>query len=357
MEYIHRYEAYGHGNADTTPAGDEHANIVGLELEIAELLDAEVLEQLIDDGLVETYDSGSAYIQLEEEAQHNVQYELIFNADTPANVLKRLHAVSDLRHAVSNHHETSCHVHVNRYWLENSCGISELEYFRAAEAIAPLIYSISGRDSYSWDEWTPSKLDADVSDVNGILSRFEDVDNVRPNDSGAYSDRYELCNCQNDATIEIRGFSNYYEFDCELIAFYIAVADTLIPRIAAAMKGKKYSSDYRTALKVVADFLNDFEPYANRFNLRVWRNVEAALLQYKRHLYNAAIAEFENVQNIITAARNEHRAADAAYYVVKALRLYRWLELPSINLENVSETINELEDLNQRHFKNRVWRI
>lgn len=357
MAYLTRYEAYGHGNADTTPAGDETANIVGLELEIGQLLDADHLESLIDDGHVETYDSGSAYIQLEEEAQHNVQYELIFNADTPANVLERLYTVADLRHDVSNHRETSCHVHVNRYYLRNSCGITELDYYRAAEAVAPLIYRVSGRDNYSWNEWTPSKLDADVVSVEDIFRRFEHIDNINPRCSGAYSDRYELCNCQNEDTIEVRGFSNYYEFDCDLIAFYIAIADTLIPKVAAAMKDKTYADDFATALKVVEDFLKGFEAYVHRFDLEVWADASAALLKYKRLAYNEAIAEFERVQQIIEAARTEQRAADAAHYVVKALRLFRWLEIDNINLVDISETINEVEDAAQRHFKNRVWRV
>ena len=127
MSYLN-YCPFDHGEANTEPAGDENENILGLELEIAEMHDYSYLNELISEGFIETEDSEPANIQLEYEAQHNVQYELIFNADLKENILSRLDEVVDLRNDCRQHHETSCHVHLNRSYLYD-IGLDEIQQF------------------------------------------------------------------------------------------------------------------------------------------------------------------------------------------------------------------------------------
>lgn len=344
------YEAWDHGEANTTPWGDENGNIVGVELEIGSLYDAEFLDACIDEGLIETADSRRAPIQLEREAQSDVQYELIFNADTPANVMARLAEIEAIGHDVSNHHETSCHVHINRAWL-NQREISELDFFKAAEAIAPLIFKVSGRNRSGWDRWTPSKVDINM----GIIERFQQVDDARPWNRGCYDDRYELCNCINGKTLEIRGFSNYFDFDLNLIALYIAIADTLIPDLAEEMKGRKYADEWERVLKMTAEFLKGFETVCARFDLGAWLNPAETIRQYKREQYNAAIIDYQAVDGKIQHAKTCGKF-EAARLLIVLIENYDFLELDGIQFDEIGAAIADLEDQNNRHFKNAVWR-
>lgn len=356
MAYITNYEPWEHGHANTAPVGDEEGNIIGLELEIGKLYDADLLESFIDEGLIETADSRHAPIQLEREAQGNVQYELIFNADTPANVLGRLEEIIEIRHDVNCHHETSCHVHLNRAYL-NKLGLGQLDIYRAAEAVAPLIYHVSGRDMSCWERWSPSRVPVSCNpSAEDIIARFAEIDDAEPYDRGYYDDRYELCNVQNGSTVEIRGFSNFFEFDFDLIAFYIAIADTLLPRIALEMKDKTYADDWERVLKVTADFLKGFEAVVNRFSLDLWTDPAALVRDNRRRSYHKAINIFEGVDNRLQTARSLDSALDAAEVIIETLRRFDFLEATIINLEDIAALIDDLDDQNQRHFKNSVWR-
>lgn len=357
MVYLDNYEAYSHSNAPTDPIGDENGNIIGLELEISELHDNIFLEELITDGTISCWNSAdSGVIQLEEEAQGNVEYELIFNADSIENIFKRLDYIKELRHDVTCNEDSSCHIHLNRRYLYDVLDLNELDIYHAADAIAPLIYKVSGRDSRSWNQWTPEHIDLFNRD---LINRFELIDDIKPRNNGDYNDRYELCNCTNNYTIEIRGFSNFYEFDIGVIKFYIKIVSELIPEIAAAMKNKTYAADYEIVFKKVSSFLNNYPHYVERFELQEWTNYKAALRKVAAAEFEKAITEYHAVIELIKECRyyQETDAPNAARKITEIIAIYRFIKLDIIDLNDIKATIDSIEEQNQKHFKNAVWRV
>lgn len=347
------YEPYGHGRADTTPARDE-LKIFGLELEISEVYDHDPFNNAIYDGVIETSDSDAANIQMEYEDQHDVQYELIFNADEKETLLKRLQRLNEynIQDVICCNRNTSAHVHINRDYLD-SLDISELEFYHAAEAVAPLIYTVSFRDRSSWDEWTPSNISIGYD----VLERFNFIDDATPKNRGTYSDRYELCNVQNDATIEIRGFSNYMEFSHEYIKLYLDIVSELIPEIAAAMKGKNYKDNPETVLKIVKQFLDDREEITQRHVLDQWTDYKKILREYKAEQYKEAIRIYHSVADYLELARSEAETAHKLELITKMIRANKALKIDIINLNDFESVLDTIEDQNNKIFKNSVWHI
>ena len=195
MSYFN-YTAYDHYRDDksnSAPLQPGNEQIVGLELEIANVNDYAGFNEAIEDGILSCPGWEGAGIQLEYEAQADVEFECVFNADYIENVLDRVKELNGyISGDYSNHHECSAHVHVSREWLEHTRGINEIEYYHAAEAIAPLIYNISGRSLTAWDRWTPSNVE--ISGGN-ILSRFNQIDDAVPltqeHRPGCSEERYE----------------------------------------------------------------------------------------------------------------------------------------------------------------------
>lgn len=355
MRFLEYYEAYGHGNAPTAPIGDETNHIIGLELEVSHFNEIENLEEAIEEGVIETYDTAEAPIVLEEEAQGDVDYELIFKADNPADVLRRVEEIytyigtGDVCRTERN---TSCHVHLNRYYVEEVLGLDQLDIWRAAEAIAPLIFKVSGRNYSSWNEWTPSRVDMDTDP----LRRFQLIDDAEPRSSGEYRDRYELCNLTNDKTIEIRGFSNWFKFNPKFIGLYVRIVSELLPAIAEAMKGKTYARDgIKTVLPLVKDFLEDYPEIVSRFDLSFWYNIEETIKNETRRRFEEAINKYNRCNDLIKAARSCTDDLNAAAYIIEILRADSNLELAKINLENIKADIDALEEQVQKNFKNSVW--
>ena len=344
------YYAYGHGSAPTAPVGDETANIVGLELEITAVEDPDVLDNLVDLGLIGVKDAPQDYVQLEYEAQHDVDFEVIFNADTAENVLGRLGELvaNGLRLGARCRHNTSGHVHVNRHYLENTLGIGELDYLHATEAVAPLIYAVSGRDRQSWNEWTREAVDLDLD----VLERFQYIDDTRPR-----SGRYALCNTTNTKDLEVRGFSNYYEFDVDAVAFYLAVASELIPAVAVAMKGRKYAEDYAVVFETVADFLSGHEYAVQRWNLEKWTKNGAFEREARRKATAAAINKYNEALRYVDVARGHVADRPARALEIIAQLLQRDdLDVQVIKLDALDVLLDDLEDQIMKRFKNAVWR-
>lgn len=354
MDYI-SYQSYYHSSADTEPirttaADGTPLNVVGVELEIGEVYDAAGLDALIEAGTIEAEDTAWAPVVIEREAQSGVQYELIFRADTPGAVLERVEEISaEIRSDIYCHRQTSCHVHANRDYIHDVLDISEEEFNRAAESIAPFIYEISGRDLEAWNEWTPSRLSLGLS----RWDRFQELDAVEPK----YGGRYALCNVQNENTLEIRGFSNYCEFNPALIGVYIGVVSDLIPTIAQEMKGKSYAQDgLKTVLPLVEDFINRAGDALNGFQLDSWKNSKQELRKVSRQQVERAYSKYQDVMNWSDRARNCTNSTDAADYVLRMLRLDKDLKLPAINLEDISETLDDIETQALKLLKNRTWR-
>lgn len=363
---IDHYEPWSHYRDDKSnaaPIGDTRGAIYGLELEIAEICDycgIEFLEELIEEGSVETSDSGRAAIQLEYEAQSDVDFELVFNADSRDALLARVANVGGLRPYIHQHRETSCHIHSNRYYVEDVLGLSDMDFFRAAEAIAPFIYAISGRSYSAWREWTPAAIDIQTY----WLDRFAEVDGVQSR-SRSGGTRYELVNLENEDTIELRGFSNYYGFDSELIGYYLDVVADLIPAIAQAMQGKSYARDYPLVVELLQDFIMEHDglhDYGFPLDQFLSVDVEAHRRQQRQKSFEDAIAQYRMVSRALSTARSYAENGDyiaAARDVLAILDAYpQSFQLDAVHTTAaIMDDINALDDKNAAAFKNAVWRV
>lgn len=348
---------WGHGDANTSPRGDETANIVGLELEIACLNDYEAINRHIEAGLIECRDTAEANIQLEMEAQSDVEYELIFNADTPANVLDRLTSILDIRHDVDQyHHEVSCHVHMNRFYIENVLGLDEMDIYNAAEAVAPLIYRISGRNRTAWRRWSPCCIDESM----GVKDRLRYINHRHVTPPSLNGDRYDLTNLSNNSTVEIRGFSNYYNFDYDLIKTYISLCLDLIQPLAVEMQGKDYKEAPHIAIKYMQRFISDHMEELNRFDLSdiMAYNPSMMELTAKNEAMNKAIKTFNAVNQELEAARgyiSQGKDTAALRCLLNILDLGEGFTLRTFDLDNLTKAVLILMEMNQKTFKKAVW--
>ena len=353
------YEPWEHFRDDksnSAPVGDVNGNIIGLELELTGFGTYSGLNAAIDDGVLETSDSGRAYIQLEYEAQSNVEFEAVFNADAPENVMERVRELNRyIAGDFGNHRACSAHVHVNRAHLEN-IGVNGLDYYRAAEALAPFIYAISGRNEDAWESWCESRVNVFLHPAD----RLKHVDAAEPRTREEYGGdaRYELCNMQNSKTIEIRGFSNYYDINTELIEVYIEIADDLIPSLALKMAGKEYAKNPEILFKSVERFIKKHAEILHGFNLNAWKDWESAVLASKRAAFDKIICAYNESMDYLRQARQcaDHDQLRAAENILEALRANRELHAENVDLINPLVTINELETQLQNWFKNSVWR-
>lgn len=346
------YESFVHNSAPTEPASDE-LNIIGLELEVSQFGDYSILNGLIEDGIINTYDmDNGAAIQLEDEDQHDVEKELIFNADTVENIKARLQQVSILQREAHTERNTSAHVHLNRLYIE-SLGLEELDIYKASEAIAPLIFDISGRNSSSWSEWTPSRIKRDKD----LIERFSEVDDILPRseDEYGYSSRYELCNVQNTSTIEIRGFSNYYNFNSEIIGLYIDVVSELIPTLAQTMKGRSYSKEPEAVFETVEEFM-DTHPKIKEFNLPEWKIWRQTVAEYKAKIIDKYYSEYKEAYEYLMAALQTTSTGEK-------MRLLSHVnedllpETLALNNAAMNQQITEMIKAANKEFKNNIWRI
>lgn len=354
------YDHYRSDKSNSAPLGATDTQIVGLELELAGVHTYAGLNEAIGDGILGTSDSPSEGIQLEYEAQSDVEFELVFNADSIENVLSRLSELNGyILGDFSNHRQCSAHVHVSREWLEDVRGISEEDFYKAAEAVAPLIYAVSGRDSNAWERWTPSNIEVG----RNVLRRFEEIDQAVPNTiecrPECSHERYELCNCTNEETLEIRGFSNYCDNDEDTVRLFLEIAAGLIPDIAATMQGKEYARHYSLVFELVEAFLDEREWVTRRYGLPAWTNWRDAAAAKKRDDYIQTIEIYEDTQGYILRAINTWRdnPLEAAKAILNALEINSALELDSLNLKDIKGTALKLEEQNQKWFKNAIWRL
>ena len=324
---------YEHGQADTEPVngGSTTDNIIGLELEVSEVLDYSDIDYYIDTGYIEADGTEWAPVVIEEEAQGDIEIELIFRADTPENIIKRVREIADIRDNQECAENTSAHIHLNRRYIESE-GLSEIDIYKAAEAVAPVIYNVSGRNYSSWREWTPSRIDIQED----IKERFNLIDNITPKNTGEYNNRYELCNCTNSATIEIRGFSNYYNFNINKIELYIKIVSELIPELAQLMKERSYKKDWETAFKCIDTFIKDNFLSLNVYDINI-------LLKERQERAQAIYKQYDNILTMLDGAELA-APLKAAEMLIKALQTADPLEIEinNINLKNIEETLTEV---------------
>lgn len=235
-------------------------NIKGIELEINNVSREakDRLNEAIEDGVIISYDTYhmrkpdyNAVIMHD----GSVYGEVILQANQERNILKKIKELNDYGlndDFFDNRRNTSCHIHNNLQYIENNGG-DLLEMQRATEFLIPLIYKISGRDYNSYD-WCHSLFDDGdkFAPTMNLLETARNADWLDEPNTGWHD---IACNGQHSDTAEIRLFSNYCNFDRDMIKTYIEFTDHII-EMACYMGGRSYVRNYDTLIEWTTDFCN-----------------------------------------------------------------------------------------------------
>lgn len=247
------YELFSYHGANTAPIGSTDKCIYGVELEINDR-DAsveEVIENAIEHNIITApSNNGETLNKKVIEYDSSVFCEIIINADTIERLNDRLNYLNDYgfnEENISNTPNTSCHIHMNRKYVCNVLRLSEEDIVKIFDFLAPILYRISGRDSNSFYNWTPSRisfeLESNLIDWRERANRCEglEYDNLR----------YAIINGNNSRTIELRLFSNYCNFDLEVIMMYLCIVDYILHELA----GANLKTDYKEILYKFYNYL------------------------------------------------------------------------------------------------------
>lgn len=282
-------------------------NIKGLELEIYSR-DEDVYNS-VDDVL---YDLIQMNVltnpnNIDEEKEHHiaieqdgsVDSELIFRASGNKKLLEGVKVLHNYLHEVcDNTKSTSCHIHINRKYLAKR-DIYSWDIIRATEVLYPILFKISGRSNDSAYDWARSYLSTYYGvDYNGYDSIFKRCKKVDYIDIDEYLDeceneRYFAINTNPFDTIELRLFSNYYNFDYNYIKLYLETVDFII-ELADYMKNKNYEEEYDNVMEKIKDF----------FSKRNYKFAWNSHSLYKFFMTKEEIRELNLKQNLQTVKRN-----------------------------------------------------
>ena len=249
-----QYRTYGyHSSKRITKPRNSDYNIKGVELEIDDYDCGHILDELIEDNIItvpsnEGESNNGIVIACEDDG--SVYKELVFKATSNRRILEGVKLLEPLYDYINNGSGTSCHIHMNRKYI-NKRGLSEYDIVRSAEFIAPILYKISGRSYSSYEEWGRSILDIQSDD---LYRRAQLIEN-KGGDINCYDARYRLINLNPANTIELRIFSNRYGFDYEYIKMYLETVDFIID-LAEFMVDKDYVLNYDKAIKFTEEFFS-----------------------------------------------------------------------------------------------------
>ncbi len=283
------YEVFSYHGSNTYPVGNIEDNIFGIELEIDDFSEttAEILDMMIEDDILTSPENEHRTRNLKKiERDSSVYREIILRADTIENIKERLTVLDDyLCGAIDNSTGTSCHIHMNRNYLEDM-GITERNIFKMFEFFAPVIYKISGRSRSSMAEWAEPRSHVNFRDLSCIdwEMRAENLQGLRPS-----SGRYTMVNCTNPATIELRAFSNYYCFDSRYTVCYLEFVNLCIS-LAQYMVGKYYNKEYPVLIHAMETFFKERHSFIyQKFNL-------AQMFRFNpmQKLFKAQFIQFKN---------------------------------------------------------------
>lgn len=249
------YRAYDYHNADTNPVNNEDLNIFGVELEIDNRTDrrAEIIDNAIENNII-TAPTNEGFTRnwkvIEDDG--SVWKEIILNADTFENLLKRIECLN--RYGITpanfeNSAGTSCHIHINRQYLEE-LNISETNIFKMVEFFAPVIFRISGRTLNQFLRWASPRSKFKTLAIDW-KARGEHIGHLHRS-----GERYQLLNLNRFSTVEMRGFSNRCSFDYNTLKFYFEFIEFLISE-AVYMKGRYYKEEGEN---LINHFLEWIEP-------------------------------------------------------------------------------------------------
>ena len=256
------YECYGYHCADTYPVSDK-LDIFGVELEIDDDNTAvrEILNECIEDDILTVpYNEHRTRNWKVIENDSSVWKEIILNADTIPNLIDRIETLNFYglnMENVINSRGTSCHIHINRAYLEKR-GITPSNMLKLFEFYSPFIFAVSGRDLHRWTQWSEPITSTPLGLINWE-QRGHEVSHV-----DFRTNRYHLVNTTRSSTIELRGFSNYYSFDSEMISFYLAFVKFAIDE-AEKMKVKYYRQEWKMLRDDLFQFMEKYPAQRDHF--------------------------------------------------------------------------------------------
>jgi hypothetical protein len=240
-------------------------NIKGIELEIRSDSDYyDILNDLVYDDILiceDNYENRSHRGNMFLETDGSVDYEIKLQADTNKENLKMIKTLNDYGlnpYNIENLSGTSCHIHLNRQYLNNR-EINQLDIKQAGEFLSEILFEISGRSFNDYSEWARSCLRSNLHD--DMLMKAKEIDN-RDISSSA---RYQIVNCNPYNTIELRIFSNYYNFNYDIIKLYMDISDHIID-IAEMMKDKKYVDNIDEIVEWTKDWFTKNSTRRNMYN-------------------------------------------------------------------------------------------
>lgn len=342
------YSSYGYHSSETSPIGNTNELIYGVELEIDD--DAnnvrEILDACIEDNIITApYNEGETQNRKTIEEDSSVYREIILNADTQENILNCVKNLNDCGLSgenVCNGRGTSCHIHINKRYLQNK-GITTTNILKLFELYAPIIYKISFRTSDTFNRWSEPLLNFNYHplNINWEKRAYKITEFVEPN----HNSRYHMVNVTNHNTIELRAFSNWHNFEYEVIKMYLDFVTFCINQ-AETMKGKLYKNEYQRLLNELETFFKiEYRYYYDLFNLRTVFNFDNELYKLQRlhsrttdninqiryiNKYEPAwkIAKFMHYQRI-THIKNITLTERGKQNICKKLINYYWQELSS----------------------------
>lgn len=358
-----RYDLYGSApHYMVAPEENKRdKNIFGLELECNDYNAWPEFSQLVYDDIIgiphneDSYTRKHVYISGQEDC--TAQFELVFQAERPRNLLLGLKAVNTELNpdTVYNKNgegecdgdceycdgcderveeDSSAHIHINNRYLENK-GISYEKVSEFGELIAPALYTMSGRENTGQSlGWAKSRLRCGILDHPA--KRAQEILNRSGNLVGG--SRYHLVNTPTGhGTTELRIFSNTCSFDYDRIHLFIDTANFLIDVT------DKYQEDDIT--KCYQDVIEDFKDFmtSNRRRNReakklgmefFWSNAK----KYYEYISARGYGNYKRISNEMDALRTL-RDIEVNYNIVYD----GVIELGNINIEEIRNFIeNEI---------------
>jgi hypothetical protein len=245
---------------------DKYKNIKGLELEISDnnYKIEKVLKNLATKHIIETSDTFSNSTELPNialEEDNSVKYELIFRAQTNDKLMEELEKIKELETYVENKTGTSAHIHMNRAYIEEELGLTEMDITKAAEFLSYPLFLISGRKKQTAHEWARSTLPCPI-EVN-LAEKAKHVDKLK---KICYA-KHSFLNCGKEDTIELRIFSNKCNVNKNVIKMYLETVDFII-ELAKYMKNRSYIKELQNIIPLIINHFEEFGEILNFFGTK-----------------------------------------------------------------------------------------
>ena len=326
-------------------------NIFGLELECNDWDAWSGFTELVYSNIVAIPYNEDEYIRkhlnIVGEEDCTAEFELVFQAERPRNLLLGLKAVnSELNpYTVCNGNggvetgdDSSAHIHINNRYLENK-GIDYAYIAQMAELLAPALFTMSGRvdndESLYWGDSLLNKQNkchilAHPSKRARILSRYS----LRELTKHHHHERYIMVNTPTGHdTTELRIFSNTCSFDYNRIHLFLDTANFLID-MADKYQSYEITECYQDVVDDFQSFMTDNRrrrEESRKLGLEFfWGDAKTYYEYMERNGYGSSSLRTE--VGIMRALRYAEREFGVVYDGV--------IDLNNVNVEEIAEFLN-----------------